>query len=132
MRYTWHLHWPLILSTGELELDAIQGNLNEVTCMGWSWKWNSSLWQSKGIWLSKSWQCSRSMIWFIPIHGWCHNSCRIPCLFLTCFFFIPAQLLIRSGRNPEEALMILVPEAYKNHPTLTIKYPEVLLNCCNY
>ncbi|GMY19377.1 ferredoxin-dependent glutamate synthase, chloroplastic [Fagus crenata] len=37
-----------------------------------------------------------------------------------------AELLIRSGRTPEEALMILVPEAYKNHPTLTIKYPEVL------
>ncbi|CAJ1914664.1 unnamed protein product [Sphenostylis stenocarpa] len=35
-----------------------------------------------------------------------------------------AELLIRSGRNPEEAMMILVPEAYKNHPTLTIKYPE--------
>ena len=35
------------------------------------------------------------------------------------------QLLIRSGRSPEEAMMILVPEAYKNHPTLSIKYPEV-------
>lgn len=35
------------------------------------------------------------------------------------------QLLIRSGRAPEEALMLLVPEAYKNHPTLLIKYPEV-------
>ncbi|KAG5615576.1 hypothetical protein H5410_015400 [Solanum commersonii] len=37
-----------------------------------------------------------------------------------------AELLIRSGRAPEEALMILVPEAYQNHPTLSIKYPEVL------
>ncbi|PON63092.1 Glutamate synthase [Parasponia andersonii] len=37
-----------------------------------------------------------------------------------------AELLIKSGRTPEEALMILVPEAYKNHPTLTIKYPEVV------
>ena len=37
----------------------------------------------------------------------------------------PFQLLIRSGRTPEQALMVLVPEAYKNHPTLTIKYPEV-------
>ncbi|KAF8043734.1 hypothetical protein BT93_A1910 [Corymbia citriodora subsp. variegata] len=36
-----------------------------------------------------------------------------------------AELLIRSGRAPEEALMVLVPEAYKNHPTLSIKYPEV-------
>jgi glutamate synthase (ferredoxin) len=32
---------------------------------------------------------------------------------------------MRSGRSPEEALMILVPEAYKKHPTLMIKYPEV-------
>ncbi|OVA01515.1 Class II glutamine amidotransferase domain [Macleaya cordata] len=37
-----------------------------------------------------------------------------------------AELFIRSGRNPEEALMILVPEAYKNHPTLMVKYPEVV------
>ncbi|VFQ92156.1 unnamed protein product [Cuscuta campestris] len=37
-----------------------------------------------------------------------------------------AELLIRSGRTPDEALMILVPEAYQNHPTLTIKYPEVV------
>ncbi|CAA0812826.1 Ferredoxin-dependent glutamate synthase 1-chloroplastic/mitochondrial [Striga hermonthica] len=37
-----------------------------------------------------------------------------------------AELLIRCGRPPEEALMLLVPEAYKNHPTLGIKYPEVV------
>lgn len=37
-----------------------------------------------------------------------------------------AEFLIKSGRSPEEALMILVPEAYKNHPTLSIKYPEVV------
>lgn len=37
-----------------------------------------------------------------------------------------AELLMRSGRSPEEALMILVPEAYKKHPTLSIKYPEVV------
>ncbi|KAL2534964.1 Ferredoxin-dependent glutamate synthase 1 [Abeliophyllum distichum] len=37
-----------------------------------------------------------------------------------------AELLIRSGRTPEEALMLLVPEAYKNHPTLMIKYPEIV------
>lgn len=37
-----------------------------------------------------------------------------------------AELLIRSGRAPEEALMLLVPEAYKNHPTLLIKYPEAV------
>lgn len=40
--------------------------------------------------------------------------------------FFSVQLLLRSGRSPAEALMILVPEAYKNHPTLMIKYPEVM------
>lgn len=44
---------------------------------------------------------------------------------LDMFLLYSAQLLLRSGRTPEEALMILVPEAYKNHPTLSIKYPEV-------
>ncbi|XP_075503313.1 ferredoxin-dependent glutamate synthase-like [Primulina tabacum] len=39
---------------------------------------------------------------------------------------IAAELLIRSDRTPEEALMLLVPEAYKNHPTLMIKYPEII------
>ncbi|KOM38720.1 hypothetical protein LR48_Vigan03g210200 [Vigna angularis] len=44
-----------------------------------------------------------------------------------------AELLIRSGRSPEEAMMILVPEAYKNHPTLTIKYPEkVFVTHCGW
>ncbi|GFQ08269.1 ferredoxin-dependent glutamate synthase 2 chloroplastic [Phtheirospermum japonicum] len=30
---------------------------------------------------------------------------------------VKAMLLIRSGSAPEESLMLLVPEAYKNHPT---------------
>jgi glutamate synthase (ferredoxin) len=37
-----------------------------------------------------------------------------------------AELLLRSGRSAEEAVMILVPEAYKNHPTLMVKYPEAV------
>eukprot|EP00850_Spirogloea_muscicola_P015685 SM000122S25792 [mRNA] locus=s122:403536:415500:+ [translate_table: standard] len=37
-----------------------------------------------------------------------------------------AEYLIRSGRDVEEALMILVPEAYQNHPTLQVKFPEVI------
>ncbi|KAK9128989.1 hypothetical protein Syun_017786 [Stephania yunnanensis] len=36
------------------------------------------------------------------------------------------NMALPIGRTPEEALMILVPEAYQNHPTLMIKYPEVL------
>jgi len=34
------------------------------------------------------------------------------------------ELLIESGKSPQEALMILIPEAYKNQPALT-KFPEI-------
>ncbi|KAK6124663.1 hypothetical protein DH2020_041595 [Rehmannia glutinosa] len=39
-----------------------------------------------------------------------------------------ANLDIVNKKRPrsEEALMLLVPEAYKNHPTLLIKYPEIV------
>lgn len=36
-----------------------------------------------------------------------------------------AELLMRTGVASEEALMILVPEAYDNHPDLQKQYPEV-------
>ena len=35
-----------------------------------------------------------------------------------------AELLIRTGVEATEALMILVPEAYRNHPDLQRNYPE--------
>jgi glutamate synthase (ferredoxin) len=35
------------------------------------------------------------------------------------------ELLVRSGRSPLEALMILVPEAYKNQPDLA-EHPEII------
>lgn len=35
------------------------------------------------------------------------------------------ELLVRSGRSPLEALMIMVPEAYQNQPSLA-KYPEIV------
>nr|YP_010619424.1 Glutamate synthase [Xiphosiphonia pinnulata]WAX03437.1 Glutamate synthase [Xiphosiphonia pinnulata] len=35
------------------------------------------------------------------------------------------ELLIKSGKDPEEALMILIPEAYQNQPALKL-FPEVL------
>lgn len=37
-----------------------------------------------------------------------------------------AELLVRTGRDPQEALMVLVPEAYRNHPDLVRNYPEVI------
>ncbi len=36
-----------------------------------------------------------------------------------------AELLVRTGFDPQEALMLLVPEAYRNHPDLVKEYPEV-------
>lgn len=38
-----------------------------------------------------------------------------------------AELLMRTGVPAEESLMILVPEAYDNHPDLQKHYPEVCL-----
>lgn len=36
-----------------------------------------------------------------------------------------AELLVRTGTEPQEALMLLVPEAFRNHPDLMKEYPEV-------
>ena len=37
-----------------------------------------------------------------------------------------AELLVRTGFEAPEALMLLVPEAYRNHPDLMKTYPEVV------
>ncbi|PNH05784.1 Ferredoxin-dependent glutamate synthase, chloroplastic [Tetrabaena socialis] len=37
-----------------------------------------------------------------------------------------AELLVRTGVDPQDALMLLVPEAYRNHPDLMKEYPEVV------
>jgi hypothetical protein len=36
-----------------------------------------------------------------------------------------AELLVRTGFDPQESLMLLVPEAFRNHPDLMKEYPEV-------
>ena len=36
-----------------------------------------------------------------------------------------AELLVKSGRPVAETMMLLVPEAYRNHPDLDATYPEV-------
>eukprot|EP00227_Mantoniella_beaufortii_P014044 CAMPEP_0197590982 /NCGR_PEP_ID=MMETSP1326-20131121/12420_1 /TAXON_ID=1155430 /ORGANISM="Genus nov. species nov., Strain RCC2288" /LENGTH=1645 /DNA_ID=CAMNT_0043156305 /DNA_START=169 /DNA_END=5106 /DNA_ORIENTATION=+ len=36
-----------------------------------------------------------------------------------------AELMVQSGRPVAETMMVLVPEAYRNHPELTATYPEV-------
>nr|QCI08643.1 glutamate synthase [Sphondylothamnion multifidum] len=35
------------------------------------------------------------------------------------------ELLVHSGKSPQESLMILIPEAYKNQPSLS-EYPEIV------
>lgn len=41
-----------------------------------------------------------------------------------------AELLVRTGLEPQESLMLLVPEAFRNHPDLMKEYPEVSRLCC--
>lgn len=36
-----------------------------------------------------------------------------------------AEVLVRSGIDAAKAVMLLVPEAYRNHPDLVKQYPEV-------
>jgi glutamate synthase (ferredoxin) len=36
-----------------------------------------------------------------------------------------AELLVRTGEPIDKSLMVLVPEAYDNHPELDEKYPHV-------
>jgi glutamate synthase (ferredoxin) len=36
-----------------------------------------------------------------------------------------AELLVRTGRAPDETMMLLVPEAHRNHPELDATFPEV-------
>ena len=36
------------------------------------------------------------------------------------------EFLIKSGLSSGEALMLLVPEAYRNHPDLQARYPEAI------
>jgi glutamate synthase (ferredoxin) len=35
-----------------------------------------------------------------------------------------AELLVKTGREPEETMMLLVPEAFRNHPDLEATVPE--------
>ena len=41
------------------------------------------------------------------------------------FYLLPPAWCYRTGFEAPEALMLLVPEAYRNHPDLMKTYPEV-------
>lgn len=38
------------------------------------------------------------------------------------------RLQVKTGVPAEQALMVLVPEAYRNHPDLVKNYPEVSMD----
>ncbi|KAJ4979425.1 hypothetical protein NE237_010205 [Protea cynaroides] len=99
----WPLAQPMRLLGHNGEINTIQGNLN---------------------WMQSREASLKSPVW----HGREHEICPFgnPKASDSANLDSAAELLLRSGRSPEEALMILVPEAYKNHPTLAIKYPEVV------
>ena len=42
-----------------------------------------------------------------------------------------AEYCVRTGVDANQTLMMLVPEAYQNHPTLLRKYPEVISLACS-
>ncbi|XP_010505887.1 PREDICTED: ferredoxin-dependent glutamate synthase 2, chloroplastic-like isoform X1 [Camelina sativa] len=99
----WHLAQPMRFLGHNGEINTIQGNLN---------------------WMTSREASLRSPVW----HGRENDIRPIsnPKASDSANLDSAAELLIRSGRTPEESLMILVPEAYKNHPTLMIKYPEAV------
>ncbi|ONM60370.1 Ferredoxin-dependent glutamate synthase, chloroplastic [Zea mays] len=98
----WPLAQPMRLLGHNGEINTIQGNLN---------------------WMRSRETTLKSPVW----RGREHEICPFgdPKASDSANLDSTAELLLRSGRSPAEALMILVPEAYKNHPTLSIKYPEV-------
>ncbi|KAG0546153.1 hypothetical protein BDA96_02G423300 [Sorghum bicolor] len=99
----WPLAQPMRLLGHNGEINTIQGNLN---------------------WMRSRETTLQSPVW----RGREHEICPFgdPKASDSANLDSTAELLLRSGRSPAEALMILVPEAYKNHPTLSIKYPEVI------
>ncbi|KAF3509984.1 hypothetical protein F2Q69_00002059 [Brassica cretica] len=121
----WPLAQPMRFLGHNGEINTIQGNLNWMTSREASLK--SPVWHGREDDIrpiSNSKASDSSNLDSAAEHG---NrlvliATRVQCIYISEV----VQLLIRSGRTPEESLMILVPEAYKNHPTLMIKYPEAV------
>lgn len=98
----WPLAQPFRVLGHNGEINTLQGNINWVASRQASLK--SSVWEGKESALLPLCSASES------------DSSNLDHL---------AELLVRTGRDPTEALMILVPEAYMNHPDLVANYPEV-------
>ena len=98
----WPLAQPFRVLGHNGEINTLQGNINWVASRQASLK--SSVWEGKESALLPLCSASES------------DSSNLDHL---------AELLVRTGRDPTEALMILVPEANMNHPDLAANYPEV-------
>lgn len=98
----WPLAQPMRVLGHNGEINTIQGNLN------WVASREHSL--SNPIWEGREHE-------FLPLcNSGESDSANLDHV---------AELLVRTGVQPQEALMILVPEAYDNHPHLEKNYSEV-------
>eukprot|EP00899_Mesostigma_viride_P025406 jgi/Mesvir1/604/Mv02039-RA.1 len=99
----WPLAQPMRMLGHNGEINTLQGNLNWMSCRGESMR--SEVWHGREQSLKPYADFAKS------------DSANLDNV---------AEILVKSGRPLEEALMILVPEAYRNHPTLDATYPEVI------
>jgi len=98
----WPLAQPMRVLGHNGEINTVQGNLN----------WMAS---RESVFSSPVWDGREKDL--LPIcNGAMSDSANLD---------RTAELLVRSGRELDETLMLLVPEAFRNHPTLSRNYPEV-------
>nr|YP_010850780.1 Glutamate synthase [Lophurella mutabilis]WGH13493.1 Glutamate synthase [Lophurella mutabilis] len=98
----WSLAQPMRFIAHNGEINTLLGNLN----------WTKS---REPLFLNDLWSHSSQDL--MPITNLFNSdSANLDALF---------ELLIKSGKEPEEALMILIPEAYQNQPSLS-SFPEIV------
>nr|YP_009296033.1 ferredoxin-dependent glutamate synthase [Schizymenia dubyi]AOM64968.1 ferredoxin-dependent glutamate synthase [Schizymenia dubyi] len=98
----WPLAQPMRLIGHNGEINTLTGNLN--------WM------KSKETLFQENYQDTSSESLFPITNSSYSDSANLDCVL---------ELLVRSGKTPQEALMILIPEAYKNQPALD-KFPEIV------
>ena len=91
----WSLAQPMRFIAHNGEINTLLGNLN----------WMKS---KESLFIHSSWAEFHDIV--MPITNLeSSDSANLDCM---------VELLIQSGKSPQEALMILIPEAYKNQPSL--------------
>ncbi|GLC45038.1 Ferredoxin-dependent glutamate synthase 1, chloroplastic/mitochondrial [Pleodorina starrii] len=99
----WPLAQPMRVLGHNGEINTLQGNLNWVVSR--EHELNNPIWKGRESELTPLCNAAQS------------DSANLDNV---------AELLVRTGFDPQEALMLLVPEAYRNHPDLVKEYPEVI------